>query len=117
MEHTDDVSAVSAPEAGSTTTRVVGAAINADGAVETNVVGAEVGSNLTRLACEPSFAVAHEVLQFVLASVAMTRVWVAICCFNYSRQNTDVMLPVIENAYAKVKDKQHTTYLDAPKRC
>jgi len=86
MVHTDDVSAESAPEAGSTTTCVVGAAINAGGAVETNVVGAEVGSNLTRLACDPSFTVAHEVVQFVFASVAVTRVWVAICCFNYSRQ-------------------------------
>ena len=98
MVHTDDVSAVSAPEAGSTTTCVVGVAINADGAVETNVVGAEVWRNRTRLACEPSFAVAQKVVQFVLASVAVTGVWVAICCFVYSRQNTDVMLPVTENA-------------------
>ena len=74
MIHTDDVSAVSAREAGSTMARVVGASIDAGGAVETNVFGAEVGQNLTRLACEPSLAVAQEVVQFVLTSVAMTRV-------------------------------------------
>ena len=54
--------------------------------METKVVGAEVGRNVTRLACEPSLAVAHVVLQFVFASVAMTRVWVAVVCVNYKRQ-------------------------------
>ena len=46
--------------------------------METKVVGAEVGRNVTHLACEPSLAVAHEVVQFVFAYVAMTRVWVAV---------------------------------------
>ena len=54
--------------------------------METKVVGAEVGRNVTRLACEPSIAVAHEVVQLVLASVAMTRVWVAVVCGDYKRQ-------------------------------
>ena len=74
MIHTDGFSAVSAPEADSTMARVVGASIDAGGAVETNAVGAEVGWNLTRLACEASLAVAQEVVQFVLTSVAITRV-------------------------------------------
>jgi len=43
MVHTDVVIAINAPETGSTMTRVVGAAIDAGGTVETKVVGQKSG--------------------------------------------------------------------------
>ena len=90
MVHTDVVIAINAPKTRSTTTRVVGAAIDAGGAVETKVVGAEVWRNVTRLACEPFLAMAHKVVQFVFASVAMTRVWVAVVSIDYKAQKMNV---------------------------
>ena len=70
--------AVLVPESQSTLASVIHAATETGGAIITQVVDTEVRGNVTCLAGEPAFAVAHKVVQFVLAFVAVTRVWITV---------------------------------------
>ena len=70
--------AVLAPEPQSTLASVIHAATETGGAIITQVDDAEVRGNVTCLASEPAFAVAHKVIQFVLAFVAVTQVWITV---------------------------------------
>ena len=88
---------MSASEAATTPTRVVGDAIDAGGAVSTKVDAAEVGQNLTRLAFEPSSADAHEVVRCAYASVTMTRVWVAVVSHTYK-----IIIIIIITSFAPI---------------
>ena len=69
---------VASSEANSALTRVAGTATQTRSPIETQVVEAVVGGNVTCLACESSSTVAHKAIQFVQTLMAMTRVWLAV---------------------------------------
>ena len=71
-----------------TLTGVVVTATHTSGIVETYVADAVVRRNVTCLPSEPIFTLTLKVILFVFASVAMTRVWVAVVC-HYKGTNKD----------------------------